>query len=172
MKDPTGRTVAGGRFLTSYVAPVQASYYVVISTIDDYQPYGINILKSRGTPCDDDNLEPNDTMETATPLGTTVLANGRVCPQDQDWFRATVPVGATQVRASLIGYTPSQGLLRLCMFRNDGVTQAGCTDGTTLDGGLPFIQATAATIGATVVVRVVGTSEQIANSYTLSLEFP
>lgn len=168
VKDATGRTVSGGRFLVSYVAPAPATYFVVVSTIDPFQPYDVNLLKSRGTPCDDDALEPNDAVAQATMLNTSRQVDGRVCPQDQDWFRATVPGTATNVRVSLINYTAGAGLLRLCVFKSDGTTQLGCSA-----DAVPSITAPASSLGGTsVVVRVVGDTERIANSYTLNVEFP
>ncbi len=168
VKDSAGRTVAGGRFLASYVAPAPATYFVVVSTIDPFQPYDVTFLKSRGTPCDDDALEPNDSVAQAVMLNSTTQADGRICPQDQDWFRATVPGTATNVRARLINYTAGNGLLRLCLFKSDGVTQLGCS----ADGMPSITAATASLEGTSVVVRVVGDTERIANSYTLTLEFP
>ncbi len=168
VKDASGRNVAGGRFLVSYVAPVPATYFVVISTVDPFQPYDVNFLKSRGTPCDDDALEPNDSAAQAVLLNTSRQADGRICPQDQDWFRATVPTGATNVRASLTNYVAGNGLLRLCLFKSDGSTLLACSSEAS-----PAITAPVASLnGTSVVVRVVGDTERIANSYTLSLEFP
>lgn len=167
VKDSTGRTVAGGRLLTSYVAPLPATYFVVISTIDAFQPYDVTFLKSRGTPCDDDSHEPNDSAAQPTLLNTATQADGRVCPQDQDWFRASVPPGKG-ARARLINYASGSGLLRLCLFQSDGTTLIACSADP-----MPVVSVDAASLtGASVLVRVLGDTERIANSYTLSLEFP
>jgi Cys-rich repeat protein len=167
VRDSTGRTVAGGHLLVSYVAPVPATYFVVISTIDPYQPYDVNFLKSRGTPCDDDNLEPNDSPGQPTLLNNTTTADGRICPQDQDYFRISVPSGR-DARASLINYNAGNGLLRLCMFQSDGTTLLGCSSDL-----MPSLTAPAAALtGTSIVLRVVGDTSRIANSYTLSVEFP
>jgi hypothetical protein len=167
VKDGTGRTLAGGRLLVSYVAPVPATYFVVISTIDPFQPYDVTFLKSRGTPCDDDLLEPNDSATQPTPLNTTTQADGRICPQDQDWFRATVPSGKG-VHATLVNYLPGTGLLRLCVFQSDGATLIACNNDP-----MPSVSVPAASLtGTAVLVRVVGDTDRIANSYTLNLEFP
>ena len=168
IKDASLRTVASGHLLASYVAPTPATYFVVISTSDSFQPYGLNVLKSRGTPCDDDALEPNDSLAQATMLNTATEADGRICPQDQDWFRATVPTSAANVKVSLIHYNAGDGLLRLCLYQSDGVTQLVCTD-----AAQPVITAPTSVLGgSSLVVRVVGDTERIANSYTLSVEFP
>lgn len=167
VKDATGRTLAGGRLLTSYVAPVPATYFVVISTIDPFQEYDVVFLKSRGTPCDDDTLEPNDSASQPTLLNNTTQADGRVCPQDQDWFRTTVPAGKG-VTARLTNYTAGNGLLRVCLFQGDGSTMIGCSADL-----MPSVTVPAAGLTSNqVLVRVVGDTERTANSYTLSLEFP
>jgi hypothetical protein len=167
VRDSTGRTVAGGRLLVSYVAPLPATYFVVVSTIDPFQPYDVNFLKSRGTPCDDDSLEPNDSAAQPTLLNNTTQADGRICPQDQDYFRISVPAGRDAV-ARLVNYNAGNGLLRLCMFQSDGVTLLGCSSDL-----MPSLTAPAAGItGPSLVLRVVGDTSRIANSYTLSLEFP
>ncbi len=167
VKDATGRTLAGGRLLVSYVAPVPATYFVVVSTIDPFQTYDVTFLKSRGTPCDDDVLEPNDSATQPTLLNTSTQADGRICPQDQDWFRSTVPAGKG-VRAQLINYNAGSGLLRVCLFQADGTSLIGCSADL-----MPSITVPAAgLLSNQVLVRVVGDTERIANSFTLSLEFP
>jgi hypothetical protein len=167
VKDGTGRTLAGGRLLVSYVAPVPTTYYVVISTIDPFQTYDVTFLKSRGTPCDDDTHEPNDSATQPTPLNTATQADGRICPQDQDWFRTSVPTGKG-VRASLINYAAGTGLLRLCVFQSDGATLIACSADP-----MPIVDVPAASLtGTAVLLRVVGDTDRIANSYTLNLEFP
>jgi hypothetical protein len=167
VKDATGRTVAGGRLLVSYVAPVPATYFVVVSTIDPFQPYDLTFLKSRGTPCDDDLLEPNDSAAQPTLLNTTTTADGRICPQDQDWFRATVPAGKG-VRVRLTNYNAGAGLLRLCLFQADGQALLACNADVA-----PAITVSASGLTSNqALVRVVGDTERIANSYTLTVEFP
>jgi hypothetical protein len=167
VKDATGRTLAGGRLLVSYVAPVPATYFVVVSTIDPFQTYDVTLLKSRGTPCDDDVLEPNDSATQPTLLNTSTQADGRICPQDQDWFRSTVPTGQG-VRARLVNYAAGNGLLRVCLFQGDGTTLLGCVADL-----MPSITVPATALTSNqILVRVVGDTERSANSYTLSLEFP
>ena len=60
VKDGSGRALASGKLLVSYVASSSQKYYVAISTTDPFQPYDVTFLLSRGIPCDDDLLEPND----------------------------------------------------------------------------------------------------------------
>ena len=164
VKDGTRRTLAAGKLLVSYVASAPQKYYVVVSTIDPFQPYDISFLLSRGTPCDDDSHEPNDegTAPTSFNLGTSL--EGAICPQDQDWFKVAVPAGKG-LKASLVNYDSSKGLLRLCAF--DGMTPLGCDDSTA-----PAVtMAEPAVGGKQVLIRVVGSTERAANAYTLKVEF-
>jgi hypothetical protein len=166
IKDTAGRTLAGGRLLVSYVAPAPAKYFVVISTTDMFQQYDVTFLKSRGAPCDDDTNEPNDSASQPTALNATNVIDGVICPQDQDWFRANVPASRS-VRASLSNYDPGRGLLRLCVFTADGQTQLACSSELT-----PVVTVPATMSAGPVLVRVVGDTDRLSNSYTLSVEFP
>jgi hypothetical protein len=165
IKDNTGRSLAAGKLLVSYVAPATQTYYVVVSTTDPFQLYDITFLLSRGTPCDDDALEPNDSQSQPTALNNVTQIDGAICPQDQDWFRVAVPAGKG-LHATLINYNAGNGLLRLCVF--DGVTQLGCNDDPS-----PVVDVAASTAGGKqLTVRVVGSTDRIANAYTLKVEFP
>jgi hypothetical protein len=164
VKDASGRTVASGKLLASFVAPAAATYYVVISCTDPYQPYDATFLLSRGSPCDDDGYEPNDLPAQATAANSSSLLDGRICPQDQDHFRFAVPA-SQGVRISLVNYDSGSGLLRLCLI--DGNTSLGCSEETA-----PVVTATSTQVaGKTLIGRVLGSSERTANSYTLKVEF-
>ena len=165
VKDDTGRTLASGKLLTAYVATAAQKYYVGISTTDPYQPYDVTFLLSRGTPCDDDNLEPNDFENQATMVNSAAQLEGAICPQDTDWFRFTVPA-MKGARVSLVNYNSGSGLLRLCLF--DGMTQLGCSDESA-----PEVSATAMQVASKALnARVVGADTRVANAYTLKVEFP
>lgn len=165
VKDGSGRALASGKLLVSYVAPASQKYYVVIASSDPFQLYDVTFLLSRGIPCDDDALEPNDNQSQPTPVNTASQLDGAICPQDQDWFGVPVPAGKG-LRASLVNYDASKGLLRLCAF--DGATQLGCDDSTAPVVDVPSAQAA----GKTLQVRVVGSTDRIANGYTLKVELP
>ena len=165
VKDDSGRTLAAGKLLVSYVATAAQKYFVVVSTSDPYQPYDVTFLTSRGTPCDDDGHEPNDEAMNATKLNAATSLDGVVCPQDQDWFQLTVPT-AKGLKASLVNYDSGKGLLKLCVF--DGATLLGCDDATH-----PLVELGAAQVGdKTLLVRVDGSTERVSNGYTLQVEFP
>lgn len=166
IQDTTGRTVAAGKLLASYVAAANANYYVAISTTDPYRPYDVTFLRSRGTPCDDDTLEPNDTEADAKPLTAATVIDGMICPQDMDHFSASVPAGKG-LHVALGNTNPSAGVLRFCLYKAG--TQVRCTDTATS----LTIDATAAEVGGTqLVVRVVGATDRTTNAYSLQVEFP
>ncbi|MGQ0505199.1 MAG: PPC domain-containing protein [Myxococcaceae bacterium] len=165
VRDSSGRTLASGKLLVNYVAPAPQPYYVAIATSDVYQAYDVTFLVTRGTPCDDDGYEPNDTPTQATAFNSATGLDGMICPQDQDHFGVAVPAGKG-VRLTLSNYNASSGLLRVCLF--DGMTSLQCSDDF-----VPVITQTAEVVGGKMLVaRVVGSLEGIRNSYTLNVEYP
>lgn len=167
IKDPMARTVAAGRLLVSYVAPAAGRYTVVISSIDPFQTYDVTFLMSRGVPCDDDALEPNDVPTQPTPLNAQLTADGQVCPQDVDWFRLQPPAGHG-VTAALTNYDSGRGLLALCAYTADGMSEIACTDDPSPTLTLPA----AVVAGQALLLRVAGSTERVSNAYTVSVEFP
>lgn len=163
--DATGRTLASGRLLASFVASATATYYVRVSTTDPYQPYDILVLLSQGTPCDDDSFEPNDTPATATALNASTSLSGVVCPQDADHLAINVPIGRGAT-VSLDAYDASRGLLRLCVF--DGANELGCSQDTPPS----VVVGAAAAGGKTLVARVTGVSNLSTNRYTFRVVYP
>ena len=164
IKDGTGRSLAAGKLLVSYVAPANQKYFVVISTVDPFQPYDVTFLLNRGTPCDDDALEPNDSSTQATMVNGASLLEGAICPQDQDWFSVSVPANKA-LTVSLVNYDAGRGALQLCAF--DGATQLSCSDTAT-----PLLQVPSASTARTLLLKVSGTSDRSANSYSLKVELP
>ncbi len=166
VKDGSGRTLSAGKLLASYVASTPGTYYVAISTTDPFQPYDVTFLLSRGTPCDDDGYEPNDQPAQATAVNAATSLEGAICPQDQDYFKVAVPA-QKGVKLSLRNYSSGNGLLSLCLF--DGPNALGCSE----DPTLPQVSAAAAQVGGKLLTaRVAGSTDRIANSYTLQVEFP
>jgi hypothetical protein len=165
VQDGSGRTLAAGRLLTSYTAAATDTYFVGISTTDDYQPYDVTFLISRGIPCDDDGWEPNDTPQSATRLNNAGEVDGAICPQDVDHFELDVPAGMG-LRASLVNYSSAGGLLELCVL--GGGTSLGCSD----DPGTPTVTLPASQVGGTrIYVRVRGVDPRSENTYTVKVEF-
>ncbi len=160
--DSTGRSLASGKLLVNHVAASTAKYFVRISTSDPVQPYDVTYLLSRGTPCDDDAREPNDTDAQATAFNTATAIDGTICPQDQDWFKISVPASKA-LTVALGNYDAGKGLLRVCAF--DGATQLQCSDAT-----VPTLSLSASSVGGkSILIRVTGSTDRIANSYTVQV---
>ncbi len=159
VKDASGRTLASGHLLASFVAPVAATYSVVISASAPSETYDVTFLKARGTPCDDDANEPNDTAGQPTPMNGSTEVDGVVCPQDQDWFRLAASPDGGSVRVALTGYAPGNGLLSLCVFSSDGGSPLGCSTDPAPSVTAPW--------EAGLLVRVAGDSPRNSNAYTL-----
>jgi hypothetical protein len=165
LQEASGRVLASGRFLTTHVAAKAGTYTVRISTrASEPRAYDVGFFLSRGTPCDDDAHEPNDTPATATPVTQDATLEGMLCPQDQDHFRLTVPEGRG-VRVALSNYTAASGLLRLCLL--NGVTEAECS--TNPDEATVSLPAHVAG-GQTLTARITGEDARTRNGYTLQVE--
>jgi hypothetical protein len=165
VKDGSGRTLAAGKLLASYVAPASQKYFVVIGTTDQFQPYDVTFLTSRGTPCDDDANEPNDDAASATTFNAATQLDGVICPQDNDWFKVAVPAGKG-LTASLSNYDSGKGLLRLCAL--DGATELSCDDSAS-----PRVLVPGAAAGSkALLLKVSGSTGRISNGYTVKVEFP
>jgi hypothetical protein len=152
--------------IVNYVATAPQTYLVAVSTTDPFQPYDISFLLSRGTPCDDDRYEPNDTPAQATSVNTASSLEGAICPQDKDHFKIAVPAGKT-LKVSLVNYDASRGLLELCLLNSGATVPFVCSQDL-----MPTASAAGPDAGSiNVVARVAGTQDRTANTYTLKVEF-
>ncbi|MBZ4417999.1 hypothetical protein [Myxococcus sp. RHSTA-1-4] len=167
IQDASGRVLASGRFLATHVAAVPGTYTVRIAARgSEPRAYDVGFFLSRGTPCDDDLHEPNDTPGTAKALSEGTPVEGMLCPRDQDYFRLTVPEGRG-VRVSLSHYIAANGLLRLCLLGADASSELGCSTEPT--GAVVSLPASVAG-GRALTVRVTGDDARAVNGYTLQGE--
>lgn len=164
--DSGGRMLSSGRMLASFVAASAGTYSIRVSTTAPAQRYDMGLFLSRGTPCDDDRLEPNDTPATAKPYTPGLAVEGIICPQDQDHFTLSVPAGRG-VRASLTNYSAASGLLRLCLL--EGAVERGCSEEPT---GAIVSLPEAVVGGKTLTARITGDDARTTNGYTFQVEFP
>ncbi len=67
-----------------------------------------------GTPCFDDWYEPNDTQAEAAPVTDSTYYDLQLCPNDADWYAATVPGGADLL--AWITFTHADGDLDLHLY--------------------------------------------------------
>jgi hypothetical protein len=164
--DSGGRMLSSGRMLASFVAASAGTYSIRVSTTAPAQRYDMGLFLSRGTPCDDDRLEPNNTPATAKPYTPGLAVEGIICPQDQDHFTLSVPAGRG-VRASLTNYSAASGLLRLCLL--EGAVERGCSEEPT---GAIVSLPEAVVGGKTLTARITGDDARTTNGYTFQVEFP
>ncbi|MCY1000402.1 hypothetical protein OWM54_24990 [Myxococcus sp. MISCRS1] len=166
LQDASGRVLATGRFRLSHVVAERGLYTVRIASRDAVpRAYDVGFFLSRGTPCDDDDHEPNDTVETATALPEDLRLDGMLCPGDADHLRFSVPP-SRGARVSLSGYTADRGLLRLCVLK--GGTELGCSIDTT---GATVELPASAVQGQSLTARVTGDDARTTNGYTLQVEW-
>lgn len=164
--DASGRRLSSGRMQASFVAASSGKYLIRLSTSAPAQRYDLGLFLSRGTPCDDDRQEPNDTPETARPYVPGLEVEGVICPQDEDFFTLSVPAGRG-VTASLRNYSASSGLLRLCLL--DGAVERGCSEDPQ---GASVSLPEAAVGGRSLTARITGDEARTTNGYTFQVEFP
>lgn len=166
LQDASGRVLASGRIRATHVAAVSGPYTVRILAGGGLpRSYDVGFFLSRGTPCDDDGHEPNDTSGTARTLVAGTAIDGMLCPQDQDHFQLTVPEGRG-VRVALSDYTATSGLLRLCLL--EGNSELGCSTAPT--GASVSLPASVAG-GRVLTVRITGDDARTMNGYTLQAEW-
>ncbi|WP_163864281.1 hypothetical protein [Myxococcus eversor] len=168
LQDARGRVLATGRFRMSHVVAERGVYTVRIASRDALpRAYDVGFFLARGTPCDDDIHEPNDTVETATALPEALSLDGMLCPGEQDHVRFTVP-SSQGVKVSLSGYAADRGLLRLCVLGESGGAELGCSDD--VEGATVSLPASAVA-GQRLIARVVGDDARTTNGYTLQVEW-
>lgn len=119
--DPAlGEALQEDTLLIDHVVPTDGSYLVRTQTSDPQASYSLIVTISRGIPCDDDPLEPNDSAHSARPIGAGRHAGLVVCPRDEDWY-----VLERQLNQSLqvrIEFPALQGDLDLDLVAGDGQT--------------------------------------------------
>ena len=106
--------------LIDHVVPEDGSYMLRTLTSDETISYSLIITISRGIPCDDDALEPNDSAIEASPLLAGTHSGLTVCPRDEDWFVIERPVDLTLLVR--IEFPALQGDLDLDLLAGDGQT--------------------------------------------------
>jgi len=106
--------------LIDYVVAQDGSYLLRTRTDDSQATYSLITTVSRGTPCDDDAFEPNDTAVAALPIAAGVYGPLQICPGDEDWFVMERTPG--QHLEVGIEFPALQGDLDLDLIAGDGQT--------------------------------------------------
>lgn len=107
-------------FALTVHANVTGDYFIRARSSDAYVRYGLRVTVSRGVPCVDDDYEPNDSIQAATPLEPGDYFGLRICPSNVDWYM--VPVNSGETLTVEMESTPSAGDLDLYLYDSNGVT--------------------------------------------------
>ncbi len=163
--DPSGRVVAQGKLLARYVAAVSQPYFVSIQSSNVGQVYTLALLKSRGTPCDDDRFEPNDTSLQATVVNLMQGLDAQLCPQDVDWFEVTIPA-MTKLTVSVQHDPVTQRQMRLCLMSDATPNAKPCDQAVQ-----PRLVLDASAAAQKVKIEVTAVDARSAGAYRLQVEF-
>lgn len=105
-------------------------YFLRIRTRSGRVHYALNVLISRGVPCKNDNLEPNDTSPQAKALGQGAHQGLVICPGDVDWFVIPLPAGKG-IEASMA--QAGGGNLELQLYDSNAESLLGSDTGTSAE---------------------------------------
>jgi hypothetical protein len=106
--------------LIDHVVAADGSYLLRAQTSDQQAVFSLIITVSRGIPCDDDALEPNDSAVAARPVGAGLYPGLAICPRDEDWYVIERPLN--QILQVRIEFPALQGDLDLDLLAGDGQT--------------------------------------------------
>ncbi|MGC4121799.1 MAG: hypothetical protein QM765_45920 [Myxococcales bacterium] len=166
--DGTGRVLGQGALALDRTVSLDGTYYLRMQTSDAFVDYGLRIAISRGTPCDDDAFEPNDTAASAASLHDQGDYDKlTVCGLDRDWFLLDVPAGK-KLRVEL-NYVPTEGAADLFVFAKDGTTQLGA-DQVTNPVQTVVVEA-AAIVDGQVLIEVASLDERASAEYWLHVAY-
>ena len=166
--DATGRAVAQGKLALDKTVAADGAYFLRLAATDPFIPYGLRLSLSRGTPCDDDRLEPNDAPASATALHDQGDYDKlTLCGLDQDWFLLPVPADAGLLAE--LHYQPTEGAADLVVWASDGTTQLA-RSGATATVQTAQVASWAIADGK-VLVQVISLDERAHAEYWLHLSF-
>ncbi|MFW6368991.1 MAG: PPC domain-containing protein [Myxococcota bacterium] len=134
-----------------------------IGTTDERSTYSMQVLVSRGEPCDDDPHEPNDFMAEAASLSEGAHYNLVRCPGNPDWF-LVAHERESVMEVSLI-HEPLDGDLDLYVYDSDGTTLIGKSAGT---DPVESVEVEGTSAGRFFIEIVA--DQRVSNSYDLVLE--
>jgi Cys-rich repeat protein len=161
--DPeAGEVLQEDTLLIDHTVSQDAAYLLRIQTSDSRAAYGMRVTVSRGIPCDDDDLEPNDSAYSAVPVDAGGYSGLAICPHDEDWY--VVDRTYEQRLEVHIEYPALEGDLDLDLVAGDAQTlvMRSATAGNT---ELVYVDSYP---GTRFFVRVYGNPE-ISNQYTMGI---
>lgn len=167
LRDALGNVLAKDPFLLDATIGADGTYYLLVRTQDDHVRYSLNVLVSKGEPCDDDRFGgTNDSTIRAAPLPRGTEMGLVRCPGSSDFYVVDVPQGEG-VEVTL-NHDPLKGLLHLMLRDSDGQTQLGIDTST---NGEKTLQVPSVSRGRAYVV-VYSTNARVRNTYDLTIKAP
>ena len=109
-----------GNLLIDHTVNADAAYLLRAQTADPRATYGLVVTISRGIPCDDDDLEPNDNAFDASVISAGQFPHRVICPHDEDWYVLERPLDKRL--EARIDYPALQGDLDLDLLAGDAHT--------------------------------------------------
>jgi hypothetical protein len=148
--------------LIDHTVSQDAVYLLQIQTSDPRATYGMRVTVSRGIPCDDDDLESNDSAHYAAAIEAGDYSGLVICPHDEDWY---VMDRTLEQRLEVrIEYPAMEGNLDLDLLSGDAQTLV-MRSATAEDSELVYVDNHP---GTRFFVRVYG-NPKISNQYTLGI---
>ncbi|MBN2493039.1 MAG: hypothetical protein JXR96_00505 [Deltaproteobacteria bacterium] len=109
-----------GSMLIDHTVCQDGAYSIRVWTEDARASYDIELAISRGVPCDDDEMEPNDSAYEAAPIVSGSLRGLMICPHDEDWYVLDRPLDRRL--EARIEYPAMEGDLDLDLVGGDAQT--------------------------------------------------
>ncbi len=156
-------TLATGNLLVDYTVNAAGDYGLLVTTTDLRAEYSMQVLVSRGIPCEDDAFEENDAFTAARILPEGTTYNLEKCPADEDWYLVEQPRDRS-LRITLT-HDPLDGDLDLWAYDSDGASVIARSETTE---PAEEIEITTTSAGR-VFLRIVAASD-VRNAYDLKVE--
>jgi hypothetical protein len=87
----------GDQETVQYTVQSAGNYYLVVfanAGANIKAPYSLEVATAAGGGCVNDGNEPNDSMDTGTPVGPETTMSGlQICAEDEDWYTLALQAG-------------------------------------------------------------------------------
>jgi hypothetical protein len=165
--DDALRVLARGTLALDHVFARDGTAYLRMQATDAYVPYGLRLSLSRGTPCELDRFEPDDTPAAAVAVRTEGDLDAlTLCGADQDFYAVDVPAGRG-LRVE-IHYDPLEGDADLFLYAPGGTALLGSSQ---TPDPVDAVELPAAEAEGGVLARVASQDSRAHDTYLLRVEY-
>lgn len=140
-------------------------YFLRIRTRGERVAYTLTVLISKGRVCRNDDYEPNDDVQSATPVEASSLPSLTICPGDVDWFEVSVPENLGLVVTLLQEEVQN---LEIELYDSDGTKRLARNDRIGLEKSVQAPKFS----GGRAYVKVVASDSRTENAYGLQFSRP